>query len=323
MEHLRRSFNYTCTHLGPHGLPLIGRADWNDCLNLNCFSEHPGESFQITGPSEGPVAESVFIAGMFVKYGHEYAELCDHLGLDTEAAAARQTIDAVEQAALTAGWDGAWFRRAYDAFGPRRQQGVRRGSDLYRAAGHVRHGRHRQGDRTGRAGACQRGGAAGHQIRCGAAAARLHQLSAESGRDLQLSSGIQGERRYLLPQQPVDQLRRGSAGPRRPRLCGLPQDLPRLHRGHLEIHRTEPYVYSQMVAGKDAPTFGEAKNSWLTGTAAWTFFNISQYILGIQPTWTACALTPASPTPAASVAGYNRQHGVKAVTVGRSALLCA
>ena len=115
LEHLRRSFNFTVTHLGPHGLPLIGRADWNDCLNLNCFSEHPGESFQITGPSEGPVAESVFIAGMFVKYGREYAELCDHLHLDEEAAAARKSIEAVEQAALTAGWDGAWFRRAYAA----------------------------------------------------------------------------------------------------------------------------------------------------------------------------------------------------------------
>ena len=85
LEHLRRSFRYTCTHLGPHGLPLIGRADWNDCLNLNCFSEHPGESFQITGPSEGPVAESVFIAGMFVKYGRAWAEICRHLGLDAEA----------------------------------------------------------------------------------------------------------------------------------------------------------------------------------------------------------------------------------------------
>ncbi len=116
MEHLRRSFNYL-THLGPHGLPLIGRADWNDCLNLNCFSEHPGESFQITGPSEGPVAESVFIAGMFVKYGNEYAELCDHLNLADEAAACPQGRGRVEQAALTAGWDGAWFRRAYDAFG--------------------------------------------------------------------------------------------------------------------------------------------------------------------------------------------------------------
>ena len=66
LEHLKRSFDYTLSHLGPNKLPLIGRADWNDCLNLNCFSKEPGESFQTFGPSEGPVAESVFIAGMFV-----------------------------------------------------------------------------------------------------------------------------------------------------------------------------------------------------------------------------------------------------------------
>ena len=62
-----------------------------------------------------------------------------------------------------------------------------------------------------------------------------------------------------------------------------------------EIHRTEPYVYSQMVAGKDAPTFGEAKNSWLTGTAAWTFFNVSQYLLGIQPTLDGLKIDPCIP----------------------------
>lgn len=97
MEHLRRSFRFICTHLGPHGLPLIGRADWNDCLNLNCFSAHPGESFQITGPSEGPVAESVFIAGMFVKYGRAYADICRHLGLDAEAAEAAAAADTMEK----------------------------------------------------------------------------------------------------------------------------------------------------------------------------------------------------------------------------------
>ena len=132
MEHLRRSFQYTCTHLGPHGLPLIGRADWNDCLNLNCFSEHPGESFQITGPSEGPVAESVFIAGMFVKYGNEYADLCGHRGLADEAAAARESIDA--------GGAGRPDRRLGRRMVPPRlrclwpacgQQGVRRGPDLH------------------------------------------------------------------------------------------------------------------------------------------------------------------------------------------------
>ena len=117
LEHLRRSFDYTRTHLGPHGLPLIGRADWNDCLNLNCFSEHPGESFQITGPSEGPVAESVFIAGMFVKYGRAWTAICRRLGLAQEAAAGDEAIAAVEKAVLDAGWDGAWFRRAFDAFG--------------------------------------------------------------------------------------------------------------------------------------------------------------------------------------------------------------
>ena len=114
-EHLRRSFEYTATHLGPHKLPLIGRADWNDCLNLNCFSTEPGESFQTTGPSEGPIAESVFIAGMFVKYGREFAEISRHMGDTTAADRAEKEVDTMYQAVLDAGWDGEWFVRAYDA----------------------------------------------------------------------------------------------------------------------------------------------------------------------------------------------------------------
>ncbi len=116
MEHLRRSFNYTIKHLGPHGLPQIGRADWNDCLNLNCFSEEPGESFQTFGPSEGPNAESVFIAGMFVKYGKDYIEICRHRGLDNEADEAAKAISQMEKTVLDAGWDGEWFLRAYDHY---------------------------------------------------------------------------------------------------------------------------------------------------------------------------------------------------------------
>ena len=103
-----------------------------------------------------------------------------------------------------------------------------------------------------------------------------------------------------------------------------------------EIHRTEPYVYSQMVAGKDAPTFGEAKNSWLTGTAAWTFFNISQYILGIQPTLDGLKVDPCIPHTLSGFAVTRRfrgavyhitvdnaagvQHGIKAVTVDGKAI---
>ena len=116
MEHLKRSLDYIINHKGPHSLPLIGRADWNDCLNLNCFSEHPGESFQTFGPSEGPVAESVFIAGMFVKYAEEYAQLAELMGDAAEAERARKEASIMYDAILKDGWDGEWFIRAYDAY---------------------------------------------------------------------------------------------------------------------------------------------------------------------------------------------------------------
>src|SRR5690606_1397139 len=63
-----------------------------------------------------------------------------------------------------------------------------------------------------------------------------------------------------------------------------------------EIHRMEPYVYSQTIAGRDAPRFGEAKNSWLTGTAAWNFVAISQWILGIRPEYDGLRVDPCIPS---------------------------
>ena len=116
-EHLQRSFQYTIDRLGPHGLPLIGRADWNDCLNLNCFSEEPGESFQTTTNREGTVAESVFIAGLFVLASHELADIADHLQHADEAQRYRAEADRMEETVKVHGWDGDWFLRAYDAFG--------------------------------------------------------------------------------------------------------------------------------------------------------------------------------------------------------------
>lgn len=332
LEHLRRSFNFTCTHLGPHGLPLIGRADWNDCLNLNCFSEHPGESFQITGPSEGPVAESVFIAGMFVKYGHEYAELCDHLHLTDEAAAARKSIDAVEQATLTAGWDGAWFRRAYDAFGkPVGSKECTEGQIFIEPQGMcVMAG---IGKETGQAAAALRSVEERLDTKYGVV---LHQPAYTSyqlnlGEISSYPPGYKENAGIFCHNNPWISCAEAVLGHGDRAFEVYRKTCPAYIEDISEIHRTEPYVYSQMVAGKDAPTFGEAKNSWLTGTAAWTFFNVSQYILGIQPTLDGLKVDPCIPHTLGSFTVTRRfrgavyhitvdnaaavQHGVKAVTV--------
>ena len=337
MEHLRRSFNFTCTHLGPHGLPLIGRADWNDCLNLNCFSEHPGESFQITGPSEGPVAESVFIAGMFVKYGREYAELCDHLHLTEEAASARTAIDAVEQATLTAGWDGAWFRRAYDAFGkPIGSKECTEGQIFIEPQGMcVMAG---IGKESGQAAQALASVEERLDTKYGVVllqpAYTSYQLNL--GEISSYPPGYKENAGIFCHNNPWISCAEATLGHGDRAFAVYRKTCPAYIEDISEIHRTEPYVYSQMVAGKDAPTFGEAKNSWLTGTAAWTFFNISQYILGIQPTLDGLKVDPCIPHTLSGFTVTRRfrgavyhitvdnaagvQHGIKAVTVDGKAI---
>ena len=296
MEHLRRSFNFTCTHLGPHGLPLIGRADWNDCLNLNCFSEHPGESFQITGPSEGPVAESVFIAGMFVKYGHEYAELCDHLGLDTEASAARQSIDAVEQAVLTAGWDGAWFRRAYDAFGaPVGSRECDEGQIFIEPQGMcvmagigLDDGKAQQALKSVK-----------ERLTCDWGTAILAPAYStyriELGEISSYPRGYKENGGIFCHNNPWISIANAIAGNDDEAFAVYQRNCPAYVEDKSDVRKVEPYVYCQMVAGPEAATPGEGKNSWLTGTAAWTFVDVSQYLLGVRPTLDGLAIEPHLP----------------------------
>ena len=296
MEHLRRSFNYTRDHLGPHGLPLIGRADWNDCLNLNCFSEHPGESFQITGPSEGPVAESVFIAGMFVKYGRAYGEICAHLGLAQEAQDAFASVSEMEKTALEAGWDGEWFRRAYDAFGnPVGSRACAEGQIFIEPQG-----------------MCVM---AGIGVESGHAARALR--SVEERLDTKYGIVLQNPpySRYYLNLGEISSYPPGykeNAGifcHNNPWICCAETELGHGNRAFEvyrrtcpaysedigDVRRTEPYAYCQMIAGKDAPSFGEGKNSWLTGTAAWSFVSISQAILGVKPDYDGLRLEPCVP----------------------------
>ena len=337
MEHLRRSFNFTCTHLGPHGLPLIGRADWNDCLNLNCFSKEPGESFQTTGPSEGPVAESVFIAGMYVKYGNQFAEILDSTGHTDEAAAVREETAAMEHAALTAGWDGSWFRRAYDAFGHViGGEECEEGKIFIEPQGMcVMAG---IGKETGQAAAALRSVEERLDTKYGVV---LHQPAYTSyqlnlGEISSYPPGYKENAGIFCHNNPWISCAEAVLGHGDRAFEVYRKTCPAYIEDISEIHRTEPYVYSQMVAGKDAPTFGEAKNSWLTGTAAWTFFNVSQYILGIQPTLDGLKVDPCIPHTLGSFTVTRRfrgavyhitvdnaaavQHGVKVVTVDGRAI---
>ena len=296
LEHLRRSFNYTRTHLGPHGLPLIGRADWNDCLNLNCFSEHPGESFQITGPSEGPVAESVLIAGMFVKYGRAWTALCRRLGLEGEAAAGDEAIAAVEKAVLDAGWDGAWFRRAFDSFGNVvggkdceegqifiEPQGMCVMAGIGKATGEAEKAlasvRERLDTKYG-------------IVLLQPAYTRYH---LELGEITSYPPGYKENAGIFCHVNPWIVCAEAELGHGGRAFEVYRRTAPAYVEEISEIHRTEPYVYCQMIAGKDAASFGEGKNSWLTGTAAWSFVGVSQAILGVQPTLDGLRIDPCVP----------------------------
>lgn len=296
MEHLRRSLDYIVTHKGPHNLPLIGRADWNDCLNLNCFSEHPGESFQTFGLSEGPVAESIFIAGMFVKYGEEYAQLCELMGMPTEAERARKEVRLMNEAILKDGWDGEWFIRAYDAYSNKvGSRECEEGQIFIEPQGFC--------------------SLAGVGIKEGLAKKALDSVKEKLDTEYGVMILQPAYTKYHLELGEVSSYPPGykeNAGifcHNNPWVSIAETVIGRGDRAFeiyrktcpayveeiSEIHRTEPYVYAQMVAGRDAKFHGEAKNSWLTGTAAWTFVNISQYILGLYPTHTGLSIDPCVP----------------------------
>ena len=296
MEHLKRSLDYIINHKGPHNLPLIGRADWNDCLNLNCFSEHPGESFQTFGPSEGPVAESVFIAGMFVKYGEEYAQLAELLGDTAEAERARKEVKVMYDAILADGWDGEWFVRAYDAYSNKvgskeceegqifiEPQGFCVLAGVGVEEGHAKKALDSVKERLDTK----------YGVMILQPAYTKYHL--ELGEITSYPPGYKENAGIFCHNNPWVSIAETVIG-RGDRAFEIYQKTcPAYVEEISEIHRTEPYVYSQMVAGRDAKFHGEAKNSWLTGTAAWTFVNISQYILGVYPTHNGLSINPCVP----------------------------
>ena len=295
MEHLRRSFHYTIDHLGPHKLPLIGRADWNDCLNLNCFSNTPGESFQTTANFESGVAESLFIAGMFVGVCPDYEHLCRLYGWIEEADAVAAHKQAMEQAVLAHGWDGKWFLRAYDAFGNKVGSDECEEGKIYiepqgfliMAGVGVKEGYAQTALDSVREHLLSEHGVAIHTP-------PYTKYHLELGEISSYPPGYKENGGIFCHNNPWIVLAEAELGH-----GGRAFDIYRrtcpAYITDQKLHHTEPYVYSQMVAGPYAPKFGQAKNSWLTGTAAWTFYAASQGILGVKPDYDGLMIDPCLP----------------------------
>ena len=295
-EHLHRALDYTLDRLGPHGLPLIGRADWNDCLNLNCFSETPGESFQTTENRTGGVAESVFIGGLFTLAAGEAAALAAHLGQHDDASRWGAAARAMDAAVRAHGWDGAWFRRAYDYDGnPVGSAGNEEGRIYIEPQG-----------------MCV---IAGIGLDDGKAAAALDSVAAELatphgimllqpaytryhvelGEISTYPPGYKENAGVFCHTNPWVVIAETLVGRGDRALDYHLRTNPSAREGISDVHRCEPYVYAQMIAGRDAPTHGEAKNSWLTGAAAWNLIAITQWILGIRPDHDGLRIDPCLP----------------------------
>lgn len=295
-DHLQRSFRYTLERLGPHGLPLIGRADWNDCLNLNCFSEESGESFQTTTNREGKVAESVFIAALLVYTGEEMAEIACHRGLQDEAEFYSSQVERMDRTIHEHGWDGEWFLRAYDNFAnPVGSHACEEGKIFVEPQGF-----------------CVLAGVGLGDGLASRALESVHKhLATKNGIVLQqpaytkyyvqlgeISSYPPGYKEnagifcHTNPWVMIAEARVGNGDRAHDYYLRIN---PSAREEISDLHRCEPYVYAQMIAGPDSMDFGEAKNSWLTGTAAWNYFAITQWILGIRTSWDGLQIAPVIP----------------------------
>ena len=298
MEHLKVSFDHVINNLGPHGLPLIGRADWNDCLNLNCFSNDPNESFQTTeNKTEGSKAESLMIAGQFVIYGQEYVDLCRYLGDNAEADRAQKYVDEMVKAIKAHGWDGEWFLRAYDFYGRKvgshenkegkifiESQGWCTMAGIGLEEGLVE----KSLDSVKKYLDCEHGIVLNNPA--------FTEYVMEYGEISTYPAGYKENAGIFAHNNPwviigETVLGRGDrAWEYYRKIC------PAYLEDRSDLHKVEPYVYCQMTAGKDAARPGEAKNSWLTGTAAWNWYAITQFILGIRPAYGGLEIDPCIPS---------------------------
>lgn len=311
-DHLQRSIHYTLERLGPHGLPLIGRADWNDCLNLNTFSEQPGESFQTTTNKDGLTAESVFIAGLFVLAAREMSAIAGKLGRQVEAIDYQIVGEQLTETTLEFGWDGAWFLRAYDDNGDKigsqscqegqifiEPQGICAMAGIGEDTGHAKFALDAVAERL-----ATEHGIVLHQPAYSHYYLHLGEIST-------YPPGYKENAGVFCHTNPWIMIAAAKLGYGEIAFDYYTRINPSYREAISDIHRCEPYVYAQMIAGRDAATFGEAKNSWLTGTAAWNYVAITQWILGLRPDYEGLIIDPRIPTAWKGFTAERRFRGIR------------
>ena len=299
LEHLKISFARVADNLGPHGLPLIGRADWNDCLNLNCFSDNPDESFQTTeNKTEGSQAESLMIAGLFVAEGKDFAELLSQAEVSSDPAYVAEVCEAVakmESAVKQHGWDGEWFLRAYDFYGRKIGSSGNAESKIFiESQGWC--GMARIGAKEG---LCDKAlDAASKYLECEYGLVLNSPAFSSYIKDYgEISSYPQGYKEnggifcHNNPWIIIAEAMAGRAEDAWRHYCKISPAFAK----DQSLRKVEPYVFCQMVAGAEAARPGEGKNSWLTGTAAWTWKTVSEFILGIKPQYDGLLVEPCIP----------------------------
>jgi len=295
-DHLTASFYHVVNNLGPHNLPLIGRADWNDCLNLNCFSNDPNESFQTTGNKKDGKAESLMIAGLFVLYGKEYVNLCLQIGKQEEAHKAQGHIDQMIAAVKEHGWDGDWYLRAYDYYGNKlgsqeneegkifiESQGWCSMAEIGMEEGMVEKSLNAVKKHLD----CEYG------IVLNSPAFSKYYI--EYGEISTYPAGYKENGGIFCHNNPWIMIGETILGRGDQAYEYYTKIAPSFLEDISELHKVEPYVYCQMIAGKEAVKPGEAKNSWLSGTASWNFYTITQYILGVKPSYEGLLINPCIP----------------------------
>jgi cellobiose phosphorylase len=244
----------------------------------------------------GKVAESVFIAGLFVLSARELAGMAERYGREEQARRCRLAAEEMETTVLEHGWDGAWFRRAYDHFGEAiGSQACQEGQIFIEPQGlcimagiGLEDGRARQALDSVRARLATPHGIVLHQPAYTRYYLNLGEIST-------YPPGYKENAGIFCHTNPWIMIAGTMAGRGEQAFEDYLRINPSAREDLGEIHRCEPYVYAQMIAGRDAPTHGEAKNSWLTGTAAWNYVAITQWILGIRPDYDGLRIDPCLP----------------------------